>query len=105
MIDLAVDVEWSGQHALLTIRGDLLPEAGPALEDLLAEVCAEDPRRLFVDLSEVTRLDVVVVGVLAVTTGKLRQSGCQVVFINPSHAARSQIARYGLEELLELDSA
>jgi anti-anti-sigma factor len=98
-------VAWSVGHAVLTLRGELDQASGPVVADLLASICEQQPLRVFVDLTDVTGIRSVVLGMLATVVGRLRQHGCPLVFINPSSATRQQMHQHGLEGLLQLDPA
>jgi anti-anti-sigma factor len=98
-------VAWSVGHAVLTLRGELDQSSGSVVADLLTSICKQQPLRLFVDLTDVTGIRSVVLGMLATVVGRLRQNGCPLVFINPSSTAREQMHQHGLEGLLQLDPA
>jgi anti-anti-sigma factor len=98
-------VAWSVGHAVLTLRGELDQPSGSVVADLLMSICSQQPLRLFVDLTEVTAIRSVALGMLATVVGRLRQNGCPLVFINPSIATREQMHQHGLEGLLQLDPA
>lgn len=98
-------VAWSVGHAVLTLRGELDQSSGSVVADLLTSICQQQPLRLFVDLTDVTGIRSVVLGMLATVVGRLRQNGCPLVFINPSSTTRQQMHQHGLEGLLQLDPA
>jgi anti-anti-sigma factor len=98
-------VAWSVGHAVLTLRGELDQSSGQAVADLLTSICEQQPLRLFVDLTDVTGIRSVVLGMLATVVGRLRQNGCPLVFINPTSTTRQQMQQHGLEGLLQLDPA
>ncbi len=98
-------VAWSVGHAVLTLRGELDPPSGSVVADRLTSICKQQPLRLFVDLTDVTGIRSVVLGMLATVVAALRQNGCPLVFINPSSTTREQMHQHGLEGLLQLDPA
>ena len=98
-------VAWSVGHAVLTLRGELDRSSAQVVADLLTSICEQQPLRLFVDLTDVTVIRSVVLGMLAAVVGTLRQNGCPLVFINPTSATRQQMQQHGLEGLLQLDPA
>ena len=73
----------------------------------LAAVSGEPDLRVhvYIDLTDVTGIRSVVLGMLATVVGTLRQNGCPLVFINPTSATRQQMQQHGLEGLLQLDPA
>src|SRR6195952_4951398 len=98
-------VAWSVGHAVLILRGDLDRPSGSVVAELLTTICQQQPLRLFVDLTDVTAIRNVVLGLLATVVGRLRQNGCPLVFINPTITMREQMHSHGLEGLRQLDSA
>src|ERR1700712_4790649 len=98
-------VAWSVGHAVLTLRGDLDRQSGAVVAELLTSICQQQPMRLFVDLTDVTAIGNVVLGLLATVVGRLREAGCPLVFINPTITMREQMHSHGLEGLRQLDSA
>ncbi len=98
-------VAWSVGHAVLTLRGDLDRASGSVVAEMLTSICQQQPLRLFVDLTDVTAIRNVALGLLATVVGKLREAGCPLVFINPTITMREQMHSHGLEGLLQLDPA
>lgn len=98
-------VAWSVGHAVLTLRGELDQSSGHIVAEQLTSICEQQPLRLFVDLTDVTDIGGVVLGMLATVVGRLRQNGCPLVFINPTSTTRQQMQQHGLEGLLQLDPA
>jgi anti-anti-sigma factor len=98
-------VAWSVGHAVLTLRGELDASSCHVVADALTSICSQQPLRLFVDLTDVSGVPSVVLGMLAMVVGRLRQNGCPLVFINPSSVTRDLMHQHGLEGLLQLDPA
>ena len=98
-------VAWSVGHAVLTLRGELNLTSTPQVAERMADICAEGPLRLFVDLTDVTVLNGLVLGKIATVVGRLRENGCPLLFINPSGATRELMHRHGLQDLLQIDRA
>jgi anti-anti-sigma factor len=102
---LDMHVAWSVGHAVLTLRGELNTASAGEVADRMRDICSEGPIRLFVDLTDVTVLNGLVLGRIATVVGRLRENGCPLLFINPSGATRELMHRHGLQDLLQLDPA
>lgn len=96
---------WSVGHAVLTLRGELNAVSAGQVAERMGAICSEGPLRLFVDLTDVTVPNGLVLGKIATVVGRLRENGCPLLFINPSGATRELMHRHGLQDLLQLDTA
>jgi anti-sigma B factor antagonist len=99
---LSVRQELDGETATVFIAGDLDLTTTPALAEHLDQVLARRPRRLVLDLTEVTFVDVAAARVLTGSTRPLPAAGPPVLR-RASPEARRILVLTGLDSLCEFD--
>ncbi|HET9500604.1 MAG TPA: STAS domain-containing protein [Marmoricola sp.] len=71
--EMTFEVDRTDEDSVLHVHGDLDVHTAGDLGDALAQECAGDVQRVVVDLTEVTVLDSVAIGVLVVALQRLRE--------------------------------
>ena len=99
---LSVRPELDGETATLFIAGDLDLTTTPALARHLDQVLARQPRRLVLDLTQVTFVDVAAARLLTGATRPLAAAGPPVLR-RAGPEARRILALTGLDALCEFD--
>jgi anti-anti-sigma factor len=99
---LSVRPELDGETATLFIAGDLDLTTTPALARHLDQVLARQPRRLVLDLTQVTFVDVAAARLLTAATRPLAAAGPPVLR-RAGPEARRILALTGLDALCEFD--
>jgi anti-sigma B factor antagonist len=78
-IDLLIQRNDDAEGVVLTLSGELDLASAPELEQRLQEILAESPRRLLLDLNQLTFVDSAGVSVLIRAKKDAEASGCRVV--------------------------
>jgi anti-sigma B factor antagonist len=89
---------------VLAVHGDADLNAAEELESKLTEVIEEGPSAVVVDLSQVTFLDSMVLGVLLQSLKRLRARGGRLRVVTPRAEVRRIFELTHLDRLFELDS-
>ena len=89
---------------VLAVHGDADLHGAEELESKLTEVIEEGPSAVVVDLSEVTFLDSMVLGVLVQGLKRLRARGGRLRVVVPRTEVRRIFELTHLDRLFELDS-
>jgi anti-sigma B factor antagonist len=85
---------------VLTLVGELDLASAPELERRLQEILAESPRRLLLDLDELTFVDSAGVSVLIRAKKEAEANGCRVVLRRATAQLRRVFAVVGLASWL-----
>jgi anti-sigma B factor antagonist len=101
---LGIEVTVSGETATVILRGALEPATMPLLAGRLAQVLADGPRRLVVDLAGVTYIDCASAR-LIVGAGRHLPAGVRPAVRLPGPAVRRLLALTGLADHLDMGPA
>ena len=99
---LSVRQELTEGTATVVITGELDLTTTPALARHLEQILAQGPRRLVIDLTHVTFIDVAAARLISGATG-LRPGTGRPVLRRPSPEARRVLELTGLDALCELE--
>lgn len=99
-----LQVRWEGGDAVAVAHGELDLASAPQFAALLLEVAAMRPRRLVVDLAEVTFMDCSGVAPI-VRARRMLPARCPVIVRSPSHQARRLLQLTGLDRAYVLQEA
>jgi anti-sigma B factor antagonist len=88
------------EGVVLTLSGELDVATAPDLEQVLEEILAQSPRRLLLDLDELTFVDSAGVSVLIRAKKAAEANGCRVVLRRPTAQLHRVFAVVGLANWL-----
>ena len=83
------DVRKEAQGTVVQAHGEIDLQQSPAFHQVLVGLCAEKPKRLIIDLSEVNYIDSSGVGSLVEVFRRLKKEGNKLILVNPSERVQS----------------
>jgi anti-anti-sigma factor len=106
-LPLLMDVRWEDGDALFTVRGELDLTSAPELSAQLGEVAAQDPRRLVLELSGLTFIDVSGARVFKAMAEAFQNmpAECVIIARSPRPSVRKLLQMSGLEQLCKIEDA
>jgi anti-anti-sigma factor len=101
---LDVSSSTSDGAVTLTLRGELDLASVPALEDRLAALEQSSPRRILIDLTDLTFIDSSGLRVLLLADGRAREQERELVFTESTATVRRVFEMTGALDLLRFQS-
>ncbi len=89
MSDLIQCVEKSDHGTVVSLCGDIDLHHSPALHLALANLCAEEPKRLILKLADVSYIDSSGIGSLVEIYRRMKKTNGSLVLVSPSERVRS----------------
>lgn len=99
---LSVDTRRVGTTAIVTVRGELDIATAPLLRVVLDGIYPSRPRRVEVDLSGVTFLDMAALGTLVAARRRLASRRAALVVRQPSPPVARVLSLSGLDRVFDL---
>jgi anti-sigma B factor antagonist len=103
--ELSIQRNDEAEGVVLTLCGELDLATAPGLEQRLQEILAAPPRRLLLDLSELTFVDSAGVSVLIRAKKEAEGNGCQMVLRRPTAQLHRVFALVGLTDWLAFEGS
>ena len=100
--DLTVDVAFTDERTVVTLRGELDEAVVPEVERFLSTLLIEGHADITIDISMLTFMDSAGMDVLLRTNKVFKDLGGSVVFLNPSAVVRRVFDITGMSSVIEV---
>jgi len=99
---MEIQVESSGNRRIVHIKGKITFEYCPVLQSRLDSVVDEGVREIVIDFKEVPFIDSSGVGEVLRLFKRMRESGGEVILMNPNQKLRDLFSMYRFEQFMKI---